>query len=381
MKIALLTDGITPYVTGGIQRHSFYLAKYLAKKGVLVDLYHTSDPAIRAKCEALECFTEEEKRNIKSVYVEFPSSGSLPGHYIRNSFEYSARILKQFSREGVDFIYAKGFTGWKFIQEKDKGWKAPLIGVNFHGLEMYQRSPSLLYSLQARWLLRSPVKYNCTHADVVFSYGRGITSILKGVGVKEDRIIEVPAGIDESWLINDAVLHDRPRKILFAGRYERRKGVEELMKALSMIDPKLFEFHYLGECPEALSAGKAKIIKHGVVTEVTTIRQIMRSCDILICPSYSEGMPNVILEAMASGLAVIATDVGAVSEMISDKNGQLLSDNAPSFMATEIRKILELRDDELLALKRNSIKTIREKFLWSTIAEAVINSISLRLKA
>ena len=40
MRIALLTDGIYPYVLGGMQRHSFYLAKYFAKNKFYVDLFH-----------------------------------------------------------------------------------------------------------------------------------------------------------------------------------------------------------------------------------------------------------------------------------------------------------------------------------------------------
>ena len=44
MRIALLTDGIYPYVMGGMQRHSYYLAKYLARAGVHVDLYHFIPP-------------------------------------------------------------------------------------------------------------------------------------------------------------------------------------------------------------------------------------------------------------------------------------------------------------------------------------------------
>ena len=40
MHIALLTDGIFPFVIGGIQKHSYYLVKYLAQEGIKVDLYH-----------------------------------------------------------------------------------------------------------------------------------------------------------------------------------------------------------------------------------------------------------------------------------------------------------------------------------------------------
>ena len=42
MKISLLTDGIFPYVIGGMQKHSYYLVKYFAQIGVYVDLYHTN---------------------------------------------------------------------------------------------------------------------------------------------------------------------------------------------------------------------------------------------------------------------------------------------------------------------------------------------------
>ena len=44
-----------------------------------------------------------------------------------------------------------------------------------------------------------------------------------------------------------------------------------------------------------------------------------------MCPSYSEGMPNVIMEAMSRGLAIIATDVGAVSKLVDEENGWLIN--------------------------------------------------------
>ena len=43
MKIALITDGIYPYVMGGMQKHSYFLAKYLAKNKIKIDLYHYID--------------------------------------------------------------------------------------------------------------------------------------------------------------------------------------------------------------------------------------------------------------------------------------------------------------------------------------------------
>mgnify|MGYP000917428566 FL=1 len=70
MKIALITDGIWPYVLGGMQKHSFYLCKYLAQNGVQVTLVHFNQSSYNI--EELSVFSAEEKKNIRSVIVPIP---------------------------------------------------------------------------------------------------------------------------------------------------------------------------------------------------------------------------------------------------------------------------------------------------------------------
>ena len=119
MRIALLTDGIHPYVLGGMQTHSFYLAKYFAKNKIHVDLYH---PRVEVSQELfLKCFTPEEIVYIHSVFIDFPKKAYFPGHYIYESYCYSKNIYKKYlEKEAPDFIYAQGFTGWEFIKNKQK---------------------------------------------------------------------------------------------------------------------------------------------------------------------------------------------------------------------------------------------------------------------
>ena len=62
MRVALVTDGIFPYVMGGMQKHSYYLCKYLVRMGVKVDLYHTNLNSY--DIHELELFSEEEKQHI-----------------------------------------------------------------------------------------------------------------------------------------------------------------------------------------------------------------------------------------------------------------------------------------------------------------------------
>ena len=326
MRIALLTDGIFPYVIGGMQKHSYSLAKYLVKSGVHVDLYHTnfSDKDI----EKLELFTEEEKKLIHSIVIPFPELARLPGHYLKSSYLYSQNILEEFKRRPeVDFVYIKGFSGWKLIEERAKG-KLKLnspVGVNFHGYEMFQLQPGFKSFLQSVFLLRKPLEYNIKNADCVFSYGGKISEIIKKIGIEKNKIIEIPTGIEPGWMVSEPKAVSGNRKFIFAGRYERRKGIEELTQVIKGMDNSLtFEFDFIGDIPELKKITSPKIKYHGTIRDASEIKKIISSCDVLVCPSYAEGMPNVIMEAMARGLAVIASDVGAVAEMVSGENGILI---------------------------------------------------------
>lgn len=375
MRIALFTDGIYPYVIGGMQKHSFYLAKYMAMNGVDVDLYHTNQSKYDI-CK-LEFFTEEEKKHIHSFVIEPPKSIRFPGHYIRNSYNYSNKIFELFKKNTeVDFIYAKGFTAWKLLKEKKKGFMCAPIGVNFHGYEMFQKPPSFKARLQLFFLLRSPVLYNIKHADFLFSYGGKITEIIRKRGIKNDKIIEIPTGIEPSWLNESISTNKEKRKFIFIGRYERRKGVPELTEVLKeLISEYDFEFHFIGYIPEKLQIKSDKIIYHGSISNGEEIKKKLRSCDVLVCPSYSEGMPNVILEAMASGLAIIATDVGAVNIMVSEKNGWLIALPDKTILKEKIINAIQLPERQLHEKKTNSVEKVRQNFLWERIIELTLAKI------
>ena len=121
MRIALITDGIWPYVLGGMQKHSYYLCKYLAQQNVYVDLYHFNQS--NYDISKLEFFTDEERIYINSIIIDFPKSLPFPGHYIYNSYKHSKLIFEAIKDKLpiYDFIYTKGFTGWFLINQKSNG--------------------------------------------------------------------------------------------------------------------------------------------------------------------------------------------------------------------------------------------------------------------
>jgi glycosyltransferase involved in cell wall biosynthesis len=373
MRIALFTDGIYPYVLGGMQKHSFYLAKYLARAGVEVDLYHFNSGQL--DIAKLELFSDSERKMIRSFVIAFPSRGSLPGHYIRESFDYSCRVYDSFLQNGaVDYIYAKGFSAWKLLDEKRKGKTLPMVGVNFHGYEMFQQT-SGLRRIMEQSLLRPPVKFNLTHADHVYSYGGKITDLLQSVGVPISKIRELPTGIDQGWIASSVRKAEVIRKFIFVGRYEHRKGIRELNKVLIGLKEHSFEFVFVGPIPTKRQISRAGVKYAGPVMETNAMQELLSAADILVCPSHAEGMPNVIMEAMARGLAVIATDVGAVSAMVSEANGWLIEVRSETALKQALFAAMEISSEQLEQKKTYSLNLVAERFLWDKLIQRLIGNL------
>lgn len=124
----------------------------------------------------------------------------------------------------------------------------------------------------------------------------------------------------------------QPLNILFAGQVGPRKGVGDLLEALAL--PSLRDLPWRltiagsGEIP----AHREKAQQLGISDRVTflgwvaseQVSQQMRAADIFVLPSYQEGLPMAIIEAMANALPVISTPVGSIPDMLHDGDTGLL---------------------------------------------------------
>ena len=378
MKIAFFTDGIPPYIIGGMQKHSLNLAKELVLNGIDVDLFHfvQKNEKIPSSNE-LNKLVFDGKSSFNRVYcTHFPSSIYFPGHYIWNSYKYSKFIFEivKYDIEKYDFIYAKGFASWELLKEKKKHNINTIVGINFHGYEMFQSSANFRVKLEYL-LLRPFVRQNNINADYVFSYGGKITSIIKSIGIPNNKIIEFPSGIHDSWIRDKKeIIANKKIKILFIGRNERRKAYKEVIDvAMNFIDRSI-EFHFIGPFleNEKVYSKSNKIIYHGIVKDELKKRNIIDQCSILLCPSYSEGMPNVILEGMSRGLAIIATNVGAVSELVNKRNGILMNSNTCDDILNSIFILLSLSEKDFIRMRLCSIDKIQKNFVWSKLTKKLV---------
>jgi glycosyltransferase involved in cell wall biosynthesis len=376
VRIALITDGIWPYRIGGMQKHSYYLVKYFARQGIHVDLYHLNDSSY--DINKLEFFSVEEKKYINPFVFKFPTKGKWPWHYLQESYLHSKMIYECFLKQpSVDFIYTKGYTGWYFIKQKQKGTKLPPIGLRLHGYEIFQSGKGFL-DWYRKTLYLPLIKYLNEHTDFIYSYGGGITDIiLKNIPNSKEKIIEIPSAIEPSWIYEENTTTNKVLRFAFLGRYEIRKGVQELSGALKKLIGKYdFEFSFIGPIPEEFKISSTQIKYHGAISDAEKIKDILQHTDVFVLPSHAEGMPNVVLEAMASGCAILATDVGAVNVMVDNTNGWLIPALNMTAIEEKIAETIKIDGQSIEKKKEVSVQKVKKQFMWDEVIVKEVDCIN-----
>ena len=148
---------------------------------------------------------------------------------------------------------------------------------------------------------------------------------------------------------------DHERVVLAVGRLSREKAQIDLISAFKLMrdnNPQLkSKVVIVGDGPERATLAAAvrscgfekDVVFAGQQSEV---RPYYAMAEVFVLPSHSEGSPNVLLEAMAAGVAIVATTVGGVPEMIEDNQSALLVPaNNPSGLSAAISRLLT--DDDL----------------------------------
>ena len=210
--------------------------------------------------------------------------------------------------------------------------------------------------------------------------------------ISEEKLIVIPNTIKASKFMKHTKIKPIEKftiKVIFIGGSEaKRKGIFDILKAIPFVIKQYGEnilFIFLGRCDinklKTICKEK-KIDKYvkflGYVKEDVKIK-ILTSSDIFILPSYAEGLPIAMLEAMAAGLPVISTHVGSIPDVIKEGvNGYLIK---PGDYYALADRILKLAKDSKLRQKigeKNKEKILMEydiKFLTNKMSELYNKSI------
>ncbi len=206
------------------------------------------------------------------------------------------------------------------------------------------------WMVRKRYRLVSKLIYKyLTHGVIVNAHAIK-KSLIENFNINEAHIHVIHNGIAVNGVCgNNSVTQKRNGKIQigYVGRLDYVKGVDILVEAARFVIDVFPETHFLivGDGPEAGKI-KSKVQSYRLNENFTfvgyqkDIFSFIKTIDCLVLPSRSEGFPNIILEAMACKLPVIATRVGGVPELVVDGKTGLLVDASDRFaMAKAIKKL------------------------------------------
>lgn len=237
------------------------------------------------------------------------------------------------------------------------------------------------------WILPSAIQGTNRNA---FSW---LLAGLKNASLRlSDRIVIYSSSLIEEWGLNktrnkvltahehildfnrfkiENRITERKRLIGFMGRFASEKGIINFVEAIPKILEKRSDLGFLivgdGHLRNRL---EAYLNRKKLWRKVTLMRWIshdqvasyLNRLRILVVPSYTEGLPNIVLEAMACGTPVLSTSVGVIPDIIKDgETGFLLKSNDPKHIAD---KIVELFNEQQLLeeVSQNAYKWVRENF-------------------
>lgn len=369
----------------GFESQAYYLSRALGKLGVEVHVL-------------TERNNEPESVRMNGVFVHrFPRFFTRAGvigclGYNFSEYGWIRKLLQEYD---MDILHSHAAaTGVAFLRSRET-LNQPLVAT-FHGTAVAEANAielsrdftlKNLINKYVNYRLQGIVdKYTGKKADEITTVSRATaTEICHAFRIPLEEIEVVPNGIDlkrfdrkKAHLREELKLGNNP-VVLYVGRLVDRKGIRYLLQAIPGIlrNVKDAKFLIVGQGPlEGLIRKYAA--ERGITSALTLLKnvpdksmhEIYASCDVLVLPSLYEAFPMVILEALASEKAVIATRVGGVPEIIEDGQTGVLVKPADAQALED--SIVSLVQNQTLRrqLARNGRKLVESAYEWGKIAKS-----------
>ncbi|MEM8640470.1 MAG: glycosyltransferase family 4 protein [Cyanobacteria bacterium P01_G01_bin.54] len=197
--------------------------------------------------------------------------------------------------------------------------------------------------------------------DRVIIFSQAQHDLLVRLGVPPEKVVIIPNGVDGEKYRPGAATYPNPFKIqynaerlfLYMGRISAEKNVEALLKAWRAVKSGNMLGNTLGDRAKLLIVGDGPlrpllsqqygssegVLWHGFEGDEARRINLLRSADVFILPSLVEGLSLALLEAMACGVACLATDAGADGEVLADGAGIVLD---PQRVTEQLKTLLPL---------------------------------------
>lgn len=350
MKILINVLHLPEKIVGGTEIMTHNIAMNLAKRQHKVFVVTMHEKGLPQRKFTNGYFIHRIKR------VRIPILGSLL---------YSFFFLFAVMKIKPDIIHSQGILYECLLVSKFTN--KPYI-VWGRGSDVY--GTSILF----RNLIAKPVLNN---ASVILALTKDMKKELDKLSNRKTIVLPNGINVDEIQKVIAQVPEKRfgKKQLLFVGNVRSVKGVEYLVNAMRWVVEKETEARlvivgwypsdFVQKIPKNL---RDKIILTGFVDH-DEIPMYMKGSDVFVLPSLSEGFPNVLLEAMAAGLPIVATSVGGIPEIVqNDKNGFLVEPRNARLLAEKV--ILLLRNKDLREeIGRNNRSNVRNYDIDTIVSE------------
>ncbi len=203
------------------------------------------------------------------------------------------------------------------VAARQAGIKAVLLGMRVN---------------DPRWWRSKVEGYVARRAQRVVSVSQSVaTAVKQRLRLRDEQNVVIPNGVDvdafevaEPADLTGFGVPTGVRPLVFVGRLDRQKGVERLLELLPMLEATDSHLLVVGDGPEASTLRTRANSRLHFAGWQSNVAAILAACQVLVLPSRYEGMPNVVLEAMAAGLPVVVTPVEGVREILGADDPQAL---------------------------------------------------------
>jgi len=312
----------------------------------------------------------------------------VPGRMALERVHYQWGKVKSFYSElhdhPVDLVHVKTSSGINFHQNALFCLVSRLSGVPVL-LQIHCGKFEAFYNRSGR-AAKAWIRWHLSKATRVAVLSDAWRQRILGIA-PHSAVTVVPNGLSESEM--RSLMEHGPRskaQILFLGTgnedLDREKGLEDLVFALPRVmrerpeaswvlaglgDPEKVQAAITRDCPSAALA-RERVSCMGIVTDEERLKYFRQS-SILVLPSYFENMPNVLLEAMAAGMGIIATDVGAVREMLQGGRGGLLI--TPGDREALEKALMQILENKCLAEEQGEInlRAVQTEYTMSVVQQ------------
>jgi glycosyltransferase involved in cell wall biosynthesis len=228
------------------------------------------------------------------------------------------------------------------------GYAAVAVGKRLGIPAVISSRGSDLRKIPARGLARRDTVYAVRHADAVLCVSEDLMRIAQSLGSSNVHLVRngvnraVFHPMDQAEARRQLAVPQEQRLIVFVGNLIPIKDVPTLLQAVRILKAagEIWHMALIGE------GRQEPELRHmteqlGIATQVSFLGsrsalQVaiwLNACDVFCLPSESEGLPNVVIEALACGRNVVGTNVGGIPELLTEKTGIVIPRAAPAAMA------------------------------------------------